>query len=701
MDGRLKQQFTDELDAMFNTLVSASEVLESAASEYAARAAVDDVMEQYQLYERVFEKVILLTQGEYRNYVSNTHTQIKEFISKLMKMSGYDSLFDKFSVTSSQLKHIDEDVKHLADKIKRVHRHAEIKNDVRSFINDYSTSPKPSLDSLDLGGSKAMPNYTSQTYHSPGDRCRPRGSNQSRAASHVPSMRDEVRPTSRTESIFVQEWLRDHGQDPDNSRCLNERSRYADVRAMLPKPELIKFDGKEKTYPRFMNCFRANIDNVEMSCVKFKGFDVNERWKAAREASLCFRCLKSGHSFNKCTANLSCVQPGCRGNTHNTLLHRSYTGKSKYAGSANNNKSNGHHSACCVKEGVLCANKKVCLNVIPVRVAAGGKDTTTLALIDSGSDLTLCSDELLALLSVSGNKKEYSVTTVQEAGRIVGREVELSVGPARGDQLFRLPRVWTAPRLPSAECAADNEDLAKFSHLIDINLPDVELKTISLLIGSNHPELMCPIEIKSGKPGEPVGVLTCLGWGAYGPFYCDKVTNSRSHHVNLIQTDVKLENVNEFDSLQNSVERLWKQDVDDGHCLTNGPSVEDTRALAIMKSSIRLLENNHYEIALPWREECTELPNNYQMASKRLKSLANSLRKNVKLYDMYKTQITEYITKGYAQLCSEQHTSSKKVWYLPHHPVQNPNKPDKVRVVFDCAAVCSQISLNDWRRRWQ
>ncbi|BHF65196.1 hypothetical protein SprV_0200820600 [Sparganum proliferum] len=34
-------------------------------------------------------------------------------------------------------------------------------------------------------------------------------------------------------------------------------------------------------------------------------------------------------------------------------------------------------------------------------------------------------------------------------------------------------------------------------------------------------------------------------------------------------------------------------------------------------------------------------------------------------------------------------------WYLPHHPVVNPRKPEKIRVVFDCAAKCQGVALND------
>jgi hypothetical protein len=67
------------------------------------------------------------------------------------------------------------------------------------------------------------------------------------------------------------------------------------------------------------------------------------------------------------------------------------------------------------------------------------------------------------------------------------------------------------------------------------------------------------------------------------------------------------------------------------------------------------------------------------------------------LKEAYANTVNDYIHKGYAAKVDDRQSTEEKpsgVWYLPHHPVHNPNKPGKLRVVFDCAAKYQGTSLN-------
>ena len=63
----------------------------------------------------------------------------------------------------------------------------------------------------------------------------------------------------------------------------------------------------------------------------------------------------------------------------------------------------------------------------------------------------------------------------------------------------------------------------------------------------------------------------------------------------------------------------------------------------------------------------------------------------------YKTTMGDYIEKGHAEKIAVEELNPKinSVWYLPQHPVVHPLKPEKVRVVYDCAAKYKQASLNE------
>lgn len=84
-------------------------------------------------------------------------------------------------------------------------------------------------------------------------------------------------------------------------------------------------------------------------------------------------------------------------------------------------------------------------------------------------------------------------------------------------------------------------------------------------------------------------------------------------------------------------------------------------------------------------------------ALSRLKCLENKMDKNAIYAENYCNKMTEYIEKGYLKKLTkiESNESSPRLWYLPHFGVIHPNKPSKLRIVFDAASKSNGVSLND------
>ena len=78
-----------------------------------------------------------------------------------------------------------------------------------------------------------------------------------------------------------------------------------------------------------------------------------------------------------------------------------------------------------------------------------------------------------------------------------------------------------------------------------------------------------------------------------------------------------------------------------------------------------------------------------------LNFLVKKLQKQ-NLVSKYEGEIEKLLDKSYAEMIAEEEDfSSTRVWYLPHHGVTTVKKPDKLRVVYDCAAKYQGASLND------
>ena len=233
------------------------------------------------------------------------------------------------------------------------------------------------------------------------------------------------------------------------------------------------------------------------------------------------------------------------------------------------------------------------------------------------------------------------------------------------------------------------DDLRRWPHLQDLSFPQIDEQKVMLLIGGDCPEAFWVLDERKGASDEPYAVKFPLGWTLLGPV--GPANPLEEFHVNLVRS------LDDDDLLQSQVKKFWSTDF--GESLASSEvcmSLEDKRALKIMNETVRKIDG-HYQVGLPWRKRSPSVPNNRGFAESRLRSLKRRLLKGKNLYRKYSATMNKYLSNGHAVKIPpcELSVEGKVVWYLPHHPVIHARKPDKVRVVFDCAAKYLGTSLND------
>ena len=143
--------------------------------------------------------------------------------------------------------------------------------------------------------------------------------------------------------------------------------------------------------------------------------------------------------------------------------------------------------------------------------------------------------------------------------------------------------------------------------------------------------------------------------------------------------------------MDNLIQEFWSIEND-------GTRKEDNTITEDEKSAIRILEStiNHtgesYEIGLPCKVPAN-LQNNYFSALNQLNILNKRLNNDPKLSDMYQQTLVTDLEKNYVKPVEMTDPNPERIWYLPHHPVQSANKPNKVGRVANAASKFKGESL--------
>ena len=271
-------------------------------------------------------------------------------------------------------------------------------------------------------------------------------------------------------------------------------------------------------------CLVCSGQHEVWKCELFKGLPHEEKRKVVQRGGLCNRCLAKGHIAKDCPkVNFKCQHSGCGGG-HHTLMHRNPPQQQlqpiEVPVRSRNETGAGNGNGVAVA-AAGAGETRACLGIIPVKVRGkgGGRVIETYALLDNGSEVTLCHERLVKELGLDGQRFEFTLTGMTGSERVDSKLVDLVVKSIDDSVEVELCNVKTVVNMPiSTSCIAKREDLVRWPHLRGIDIPSIEHGEVCLLIGlKERPTLFLPLELKTGGDNEPIAIRYSLGWTVMGP----------------------------------------------------------------------------------------------------------------------------------------------------------------------------------------
>ncbi|XP_055914878.1 uncharacterized protein LOC129948078 [Eupeodes corollae] len=417
------------------------------------------------------------------------------------------------------------------------------------------------------------------------------------------------------------------------------------------------------------------------NCDEFSGLSLNNRWKAVKKHFLCRTCLVN-HNKRRCLSANRCGIMNCT-YRHHKLLHKH---EQPAARSENQNLSSYH-----------CTHKhkgSLLFKILPVSLYNNDIKIEAFAFLDDGSSVTMMDNELADILKLKGEPQELRLRWTSGNSRTEekSKKVNLMIAAKQSSKKYALTNIRTVESLNLPAQTINFNSLASCYHYLKgIPIQSFTDARPRILIGLDNANLLNSLKYREGRINQPSAIKTRLGWTIYGPCEEEGETSIDYQNYHLCeckeQADEKLhELVREFFSIESfgskEIRKLTKD--------------RDVRAENLLESSAKRL-GKRFSVPLLWKSECHAFPNSRPSAERRLMCLEKRLHKEPELAANLDSQISDYLRQGYVRkLTSDdlQNYKGNRIWYLPIFPVLNPNKPSKVRMVWDAAAQVDGVSLN-------
>nr|XP_058942387.1 uncharacterized protein LOC131770692 [Pocillopora verrucosa] len=436
-------------------------------------------------------------------------------------------------------------------------------------------------------------------------------------------------------------------------------------------------------------------------CKVFTGWSFEKKWEAAKRFGVCFRCLDYDHLGHQCPKSKACDVAGCK-KTHHPLLHKSLPRQETKVPSTE-----GDTQTTTLNTIERHEERIIALRTVPAILKHGKRRLLVNCFLDEGSDTTYVNEDVIETLGISTEKEEITINVANDQKvRLMAATLEIGLESVDG-KVDTTIVVKTSDKICGGMKPTDWVTMKQqWNHLKDIPFPHLAEKgVIDVLLGSDYYHLMFPMQEIRGQEDEPATRLCPLGWTAIGrigkstqPRGTACVNTGYLHTFRTCAQQLTPDIVTALhEDLNVTLKRFW-----DLETLGIVPqSQEENELTPLEKIAQKKVEQSlsyngdRYEVSVPWKQDRPNLPNNRQMAERRLQLFEKKLQKDTQLANAYQGVIDDYLEKEYIRVVPTSEPRPESEWFLPHFPVVRPDRETtKVRIVFDASAQLNEKSPN-------
>ncbi|XP_055856101.1 uncharacterized protein LOC129919272 [Episyrphus balteatus] len=432
--------------------------------------------------------------------------------------------------------------------------------------------------------------------------------------------------------------------DPKTSRVKNSRAS---------NPTNIKSLAVVNT-----SCPKCKGEHYLPQCPEFVSMSVSSRRGFARDQRLCYNCLGTKHSSNRCRVKARCKLCKSR---HHSLVHLDNINPAASASVVDPTQ----NSASVVSNHMKNDSRSsVILPTAVVKVFDNsGKTHLVRVLLDSGSQVSFVTDSLVKRLGLRRSHARLPISGISsvEAGVTQGA-VELQLKSRITPHTMQVEAYilnQITSQTPSLSFEASN-----FTFLDDLLLADVGFKNpgpIDVLLGADKAWSILLSDHRSDPEGKVVAHETLFGWVVTG---CLPGNSLVSLHAG-VDLDVILKSFWEIEEVSHSSSLTVGED-----------EVDKQFSKTLTRSS-----DKKYVVELPFRQDNVKFANTISGALSRLFAMERRFCRDKDLKREYCKFMQTYLDLGHMERIpdNEIEPTSGSVFYLPHHAVIT----NKIRVVFD------------------